>query len=195
MSPYRAAGARDGEAPATLALTSTTLAMEHYGHEAGKQAALFALVSLALCALAPPTAALLGVIGFGGLLLAAQKRRERRLSRVKLTIEAQTLTVEWPSGAPVRIPLAELRSVGLAEEDEPGFLVGGGHGVRGVALESATGRAHIVLRTQDRATPVLALAISQSECFEWIPLIRRFLLSSGWAPPPERPAELAPPAT
>lgn len=195
MSPYRAPGARDGEAPATLALASTTLAMEQYGHEAGKQALLFALVSLALCALAPPTAALLGVIGFGGLLLAVRKRRERRLSRVKLTIEAQILTVAWPTGAPVRIPLAELQSVGLAEEDEPGFLVGGGHGVRGAALESATGRAHIVLRTRERATPLLALAISQSECFEWIPLIRRFLLSSGWAPPPERPDELATPAT
>ncbi|HQY65469.1 MAG TPA: hypothetical protein PK141_28950, partial [Polyangiaceae bacterium] len=106
-----------------------------------------------------------------------------------LAVVAQVLTLEWPSGASVQIPLAELQSVGLAEEDEPGFLVGGGHGVRGVALESARGRAHIVFRSRERATPLLELAVSQSECFERLPLIRRFLLSVGWTPPADRPGE------
>ncbi len=202
VTPYRAAGVRAGDVPSTLALVSTTLAMEDYGHENGKQAAFFAAVTLALCGLAPPTVALLGVLVLGGVLFALRKRRERRLSRVKLTAVSQVLTLEWPSGATVQIPFAELQSVGLAEEDEPGFLVGGGHGVRGVLMESARGRAHIVFRTRSRgasATPLLELAVSQSECFEWLPLIRRFLLSAGWTPPAERPgeppADLSPPAT
>jgi hypothetical protein len=71
--------------------------------------------------------------------------------------------------------------VGLAEEDEPGFAVVG-HGLRAATLATSRGRAHIVFRTADRATPLLTLPISQSECFEWIPKIRAFLKANGWSP-------------
>jgi hypothetical protein len=109
-----------------------------------------------------------------------RRRREISMSSVTIVIENGRLSLVRP-GLDASVPLRELRSVGLAEEDEPGFAVVG-HGLRAATLATSRGRAHIVFRTADRATPLLTLPISQSECFEWIPKIRAFLKANGWSP-------------
>jgi hypothetical protein len=184
-SPYRSRSGSPSESEgerhaATLALRATTLQVEDFDHPTALQLAVSTGVTLVM-----------GVaVGFGaalGLLLFAaavtfviRRRREISMSSVTIVIENGRLSLVRP-GLDASVPLRELRSVGLAEEDEPGFAVVG-HGLRAATLATSRGRAHIVFRTADRATPLLTLPISQSECFEWIPKIRAFLKANGWSP-------------
>ena len=180
-SPYRSTtepeGARDR---ATLALRATTLQVEDFEHPTAMQLAVWAGVAIVLGITVAFGAALAWLLFAAATIYLMRRRREATMSSVAIVVEGGRLSLVRP-GLDASVPLRELHSVGLAEEDQPGFAVVG-HGVRSASLETSRGRAHIVFRTAERATPLLALAISQSECFEWIPKIRAFLKANGWSP-------------
>jgi hypothetical protein len=156
------------------------LQVEDYEHPTATQLMVLAGGAVVVGVLVAFGAALGWLLFAAAVIFAMRKRRESTMSSVAIVIEDGRLSLVRP-GLDASVPLRELRSVGLAEEDEPGFAVVG-HGVRSASLETSRGRAHIVFRTAERATPLLALAISQSECFEWIPKIRGFLKANGWSP-------------
>lgn len=192
-SPYRSPSKSGAEHDAArLALRATTLHVEDYDHPTAKQMAVLAGGALVVGLTVAFEAALGWVTIAAVVIFVLRKRRETAMSSVVIVVENGRLSLVRP-GLDASVPLRELRSVGLAVEDEPAFAVVG-HGIREAALETVRGRAYVVFRTADRATPLLALPISQIECFEWIPKIRAFLKANGWspeeAPPLDEPHEI-----
>lgn len=180
-SPYRSTKEPEGDGTtARLALRATTLQVEDFDHPTAMQLAVWAGGALVLGLSITFQAALIWLSIVAAAIFVLRKRREAAMSSVSIVVEGGRLALVRP-GLDASVPLRELRSVGLAEEDEPGFAVVG-HGLRAASLETSRGRAHIVFRTAERATPLLTLPISQSECFEWIPKIRGFLRANGWSP-------------
>ncbi len=180
-SPYRSTTEPEADHDAArLALRATTLQVEDFEHPTAMQLAVWAGGAVVLGVAVAFGAALGWLLFAAAVVFLMRKRRETTLSSVEIVIENGRLSLVRP-GLDASVPLRELRSVGLAEEDEPGFAVVG-HGLRAASLETSRGRAHVVFRTAERATPLLTLPISQSECFEWIPKIRGFLKANGWSP-------------
>ncbi len=187
LGPYRRSAASRGPSfgSANLTLVATTARAEDFELVAIWQLGVATAVAIALAIFGPPIAPLLFVVGGALAVNLWRKRRERSLVTVTISIVDGRLLLSRP-GLASSVPLAELRAVSLSEE-EPGFAIVG-HGVRKAALAGA-GRSRIVFHTTDHATSLLPVEISHTECFEWIPKIRRFLMENGWVPPEESELE------
>jgi len=159
--------------------------VEDFDHPTARQLVAFTATIVGLGVLLPfePVAAL--AVLLGAAIFVWRWRRESGMKSVVLEVEGGRLALLRP-GLGASVSLSELRAVVLSDEPTPAFAIVG-HGVREGKLSTDGGRSRIVLRTSTSATPLLPIAISQTECLEWIPKIRAFLREEGWSPPETAP--------
>jgi hypothetical protein len=175
-SPYRSRSGSPSESEgerhaATLDLRATTLQVEDFDHPTALQLAVSTGVTLVM-GVAVGFGAALGLLLFAAAVtFVVRRRREITMSSVTIVIENGRLSLVRP-GLDASVPLRELRSVGLAEEDEPGFAVVG-HGLRAATLATSRGRAHIAPHAAHFAERMLRVDPEDSRLLESERLVSR----------------------
>jgi autonomous glycyl radical cofactor GrcA len=187
--PYRSADVRAPavEPPAEMAYRATLVDDAMVPHVIVHRYLLAAPAAVGLCVWGH---SLLGV-AFSVIAVVSihlwSHRRVANAASVRLRVEGGAqLEITRGNKLLERARLEDLLAMKLDSETEKAFAITG-YGVRASELPSGRNRSRIVLVFDgvEEPLPLTDVFVSQTECVEWIPKIRRFLGSHGWAPRPE----------